>query len=158
MTALSDVSVATATDAETLHIGPGTIQLLLDASQTRGAISAHRVSLHSGGSEAGPHHHTRSSELFYVLSGAIDILAGGGIRTATEGDLVLVPPGVAHAFAAAAGANGELLVVITPGIERFEFFRQLERTLCGDGDFAAFMSDQPKYDTYPSASTAWSNR
>jgi quercetin dioxygenase-like cupin family protein len=158
MTGLSDVAVATAIDAETLHIGPDTIQLLLDASQTGGAISAHRVRLHSGGSEAGPHHHTQSSELFYVLSGAIDVLAGERVRTATEGDLILVPPGVAHAFAAAAGGTGELLVVITPGIERFEFFRQLGRTLRGEVDLAAFMSDQPKYDTYPAASPAWRNR
>jgi mannose-6-phosphate isomerase-like protein (cupin superfamily) len=158
MTVLSDVAVATAIDAETLHIGPDTIQLLLDASQTCGAISAHRVRLHSGGNEAGPHHHTRSSELFYVLNGAIDILAGASVRTATEGDLILVPPGVAHAFGAAAGTSGELLVVITPGIDRFEFFRQLERTVRGDVDLAVFMSEQPTYDTYPSASSAWTDR
>jgi mannose-6-phosphate isomerase-like protein (cupin superfamily) len=158
MTALSAVAVATAVDAETLHIGRDTIHLLLDASQTHGAISAHRVQLHSGGTEASPHHHTRSSELFYVLGGTIDVLTGDHVRTASAGDLVLVPPGVAHAFAAASGASGELLVIVTPGIERFEFFRQLERVVRGDCDPAEFMSDQAKYDTYPAESAAWSNR
>jgi quercetin dioxygenase-like cupin family protein len=158
VTTLSDAAVATAVDAETLHIGPDTIHLLLDASQTHGAVSAHRVQLHAGGVEAGPHHHTRSSELFYVVGGAIDVLTGERVRTATEGDLVVVPPGVAHAFAAAAGASGELLVIVTPGIERFEFFRQLERVSRGECDFAEFMGDQSKYDTYPSESRAWSNR
>jgi mannose-6-phosphate isomerase-like protein (cupin superfamily) len=158
MTALSGVTVATAADAETLHIGPDTIHLLLDASQTHGAISAHRVQLHPGGAEAGPHHHTRSTEIFYVVSGAIDVLTGDHVRTAAEGDLVLVPPDVTHAFAAASGASGELLVIVTPGIERFEFFRQLERVFRGECELAEFMSDQPKYDTYPAESTAWSNR
>jgi hypothetical protein len=36
----SDAAVATSCEAETLHIGPDTIQLLLDASHTAGAISA----------------------------------------------------------------------------------------------------------------------
>ena len=154
----SAVAVATSGDAETLHIGADTIQLLLDASHTAGAISAHRVAMHSGGPEASPHHHTRSSELFYVLSGAVDILAGDCVRTATEGTLILVPPGVPHAFAATAGTSGELLVVVTPGIERFGFFRTLASVSRGEADFAQFMSDQSKYDTYPAESAAWSKR
>lgn len=153
-----DVAVAVAADVKTLRIGADTIHLLLDASHTHGAVSAHRVQLRPGGNEASPHRHTRSSELFFVLSGAIDVLAGDRVRTATEGDLIVVPPGVAHAFAAAAGASGELLVIVTPGIERFEFFHQLARVFRGECDAAEFMSDQPKYDTYPAENTAWSNR
>jgi mannose-6-phosphate isomerase-like protein (cupin superfamily) len=154
----SDAAVATSDEAETLHIGPDTIQLLLDASHTAGAISAHRVTMHPGGPEAGPHHHTRSSELFYVLRGAVDILAGDRVRTVTEGTLILIRPGVPHAFAATGGTSGELLVVVTPGIERFGFFRTLASVSRGDADYARFMSDQWKYDTYPAESTAWSKR
>jgi quercetin dioxygenase-like cupin family protein len=154
----ADVAFASSVDAETLHIGPDTIRLLLDSSQTHGAISAHRVTLHPGGAEASPHHHTRSSELFYVLSGAIEVLAGDRVHTATEGALIVVPPGVAHAFAAGAGTVGELLVVVTPGIERFEFFRQLEGVSRGECHLTDFVNDQSKYDTYPAESTPWSNR
>jgi hypothetical protein len=44
-----------------------------------------------------------------------------------RGDLVVAPPSLAHAFAAAPGHDAELLVIIAPGVERFDYFRQLER-------------------------------
>jgi hypothetical protein len=37
----------------------------------------------------------------------------------------VVPPGLPHAFAAPPGSGGELLIIITPGVERFEYFRHL---------------------------------
>jgi quercetin dioxygenase-like cupin family protein len=147
-------AVARALEAETLQVGTSTLRLLLDASATHGAVSAHRVHLADGSLGANPHHHTRSSELFYVLDGSVDLLAGPHVITATEGDLVVVPPDVAHAFAASAGCSGELLVLVTPGIERFEFFRQLVRV--ANGDRADFMRSQPDYDIYPADSEVWS--
>lgn len=37
---------------------------------------------------------------------------------AERGDLVVVPPGLAHAFAAAPRHDADILIVITPGVER----------------------------------------
>jgi quercetin dioxygenase-like cupin family protein len=159
MTALPravDAAVARAVDAETLRVGSSTMRLLLDADVTDGAVSAHRVHLPDGAVGANPHRHSRSSELFYVLGGSVDLLAGESVTTATEGDLVVVPPGVAHAFAASAGCSGELLVLITPGVARFEFFRQLVRMVNGDGDRSGFQRSQPDYDIYPADSEVWS--
>jgi quercetin dioxygenase-like cupin family protein len=66
--------------------------------------------------------------MFYVLAGSVDMIEGERAPTATKGGLVVVPPGRAHAFAASSGLDGALLVVIAPGIERSDFFRQLVRT------------------------------
>src|SRR6185437_6922286 len=74
--------------------------LLVDSSATAGALSSHRVALGRGADGAVPHRHDNSSELFYILDGAFDLLAAGDVVTARTGDLLVVPPGVAHAFAA----------------------------------------------------------
>jgi uncharacterized cupin superfamily protein len=75
-----------------------------------------------GASGATPHHHTGSSELFYLVSGSAELLAGERTLTAAAGDLIIVPPGTVHAFAAAAGSDADLLIILTPGVERLEYF------------------------------------
>lgn len=157
-TSTFDGAVAIAADAETFELGDAMLQLLLDASHTGGALSAHRCRLPKGTVGANPHQHRTATELFYVLSGTADLLAGSRLIRAGEGDLVVVPPTSAHAFAAAPGCNAELFVAVTPGIERFEFFRSLVRVRAGELDMATFMASQAKYDTYPADAGPWSTR
>jgi quercetin dioxygenase-like cupin family protein len=56
-----------------------------------------------------------AAELFYVLGGALQVLVGDQVVLAETGDVVMVPPGVMHAFAAAPGCDAELLAIVTPG-------------------------------------------
>ena len=144
-----------AAEAETLIAGSSRLQLLLDSSATGGALSAHRVRLADGAEGANPHRHTGSSELFYVLGGSVDLLAGEQVVTAGEGDMIVVAPGVAHAFGASTGHDGELLVVITPGIERFEFFRQIVRIMNGTAPQESLVGTDALYDSYAMPSDAW---
>jgi hypothetical protein len=53
-------------DAEVLGSGPVTGRLYADSSATGGALSSQRITLLHGAAGATPHHHTGSSELFYV--------------------------------------------------------------------------------------------
>ena len=46
--------------------------------------------------------------------------------------MIVVPPRMPDAFSAERGHSAELLVVIAPGIERFEYFRQLTRIARGE--------------------------
>jgi uncharacterized protein (TIGR03086 family) len=154
-------AIARAVESETLHLGSGTMQLLLDAPATGGALSAHRVQLSEGQVGANPHTHACTSELFFVLDGSIDVLAGGDVLTATTGDLVVVPPGNPHAFAASAERSADVLVMVTPGTERFEFFRALSRAMAPGADPAERLrvtSGQNGDDARPAESAAWSNR
>ena len=147
--------IVRAAEAETLIAGSSRLQLLLDSSATGGALSAHRARLADGAEGANPHRHTGSSELFYVLAGRVDLLAGEQVVTAAEGDMVVVAPGAAHAFGASTGHDGELLVVVTPGIERFDFFRQLVRVMTGAAPRESLTGAGALYDTYAVASDAW---
>ncbi|MER6115686.1 cupin domain-containing protein [Streptomyces sp. NPDC001743] len=142
-------------DAEVVGGAPTTIRLLADSSETGGALSTQRVTLAGGADGARPHRHDRSAEMFYMLGGAAQFLSGDEVVTAEPGDLVVVPPGLPHAFAAAPGCDADILIVITPGVERFEYFRHLKRIALGEVTPESLLEVQELYDTYFLGSTAW---
>jgi quercetin dioxygenase-like cupin family protein len=142
-------------EAEVIGQAPTTIKLLADSGSTGGALSAQRVTLTDGADGARPHHHDNSAELFYLLDGTAQLLSGEQVVTAERGDLVIVPPGLAHAFAAAPGHNADILIVITPGVERFEYFRHLERIAYGKVPPESLLEVQELYDTYFRTSAPW---
>jgi uncharacterized protein (TIGR03086 family) len=148
-------AIARGERAETLSLGPDFMRLLLDADATAGAMSAHSVHLTDGALGANPHRHTIYSEAFYVVTGTLDLLAGEELTRVTAGDLAVVPPGVVHAFGASAGCDAEVLVFITPGMERFGFFRQVSRVLAGEGDRGALQRMQTDIDTYSVDNPTW---
>jgi mannose-6-phosphate isomerase-like protein (cupin superfamily) len=147
--------VVRSANVETLGQGPATVRLLADSSATGGALSTIRVTLANGADGAKPHHHKGSAEMFYVLDGAVQVLSGTDIVTAESGDLIVVPPTLAHAFAAARGKSADLLIVITPGVERFEYFRKLQRIAHGQEPPESLRDVQELYDTYFVSSDAW---
>ncbi|NJP44574.1 cupin domain-containing protein [Actinacidiphila epipremni] len=142
-------------EAEVIGRAPTTVRLLADSSATGGALSTQRVTLVDGADGARPHRHDNSAEMFYVLDGAAQLLSGEETLTAERGDLVIVPPGRPHAFAAAPGTDADLLIVITPGVERFEYFRHLQRIGLGEATPESLLEVQEVYDTYFLQSQAW---
>ena len=153
----ADSVVVRSAEAEVIGRAPTTIRLLADSSATGGALSTQRVTLVDGADGAKPHHHSRSAELFYMLDGTAQLLSGDQVVTAEQGDLVVVPPGLNHAFAAAPGEDADILIVITPGVERFEYFRHLERIAYGKVPPESLLDVQEIYDTYFRTSAAWDN-
>jgi mannose-6-phosphate isomerase-like protein (cupin superfamily) len=147
--------VVRAGGAEVIGYPPQTIRLLADSSSCGGKLSTQRVTLNDGADGASPHHHAASAELFYVLGGSVQLLAGGHVLTVGEGDLAVVPPGLPHAFAAAPGCDADLLIMITPGVERFEYFRHLARIATGQQAPETLLAVQDRYDTYFDDSPDW---
>jgi quercetin dioxygenase-like cupin family protein len=142
-------------EAEVVGRAPTTVRLLADSGSTGGALSTQRVTLTGGADGARPHRHDGSAELFYMLDGTAQLLSGEEVVTAGRGDLVIVPPGLPHAFAAAPGEDADILIVITPGVERFEYFRHLERIAYGKVPPESLLDVQELYDTYFLGSAAW---
>jgi quercetin dioxygenase-like cupin family protein len=145
-------------EAEVIGRAPSTIRLLADNSSTGGALSTQRVTLIGGTDGARPHHHAGSAEMFYVLDGTAELLSGDQVVTVERGDLVVVPPGLAHAFAAAPGRDADILIVLAPGVERFEYFRHLARIASGQVPRESLLEVQEQYDTYFLNSPAWDER
>ena len=151
-----DAVVVRAADAETLgHPDLVTIRLLTDAVATGDALSAVRVTLAEGVDGAAPHHHAGSAELFYVLDGQVQVLVGDRVLTVEQGDLAVVPHHLPHAFGVAPGHTADLLIVIAPGVDRFEYFRTLERIAYGTVPPDVLLAEQDRYDTWFLESTVW---
>ncbi|MFC9792803.1 cupin domain-containing protein [Streptomyces sp. NPDC127584] len=141
--------------------GGAGIRLLADAADTGGAIGANRLRLAAGSDGPGPHHHTRSTEVFYVVAGTawFRLFAADGaggergpgrerLETVGAGGLVVVPPGTVHAFGAAPGQEADLLVLLTPGVDRFGYFRALGRVRRGEEPFDVLVPEQRRYDVH----------
>ncbi len=129
--------------------------LLADSSATHGALSSHRVVLGRGAAGAVPHRHDKSSELFFILDGTLDVLVGEDIVAAGPGDLLVVPAGRVHAFGAHRDSAAEALIIITPGIERFDYFRHVARWREGREPRDVLLGLQDRFDTQFTESAAW---
>ncbi|MFJ9950034.1 cupin domain-containing protein [Kitasatospora sp. NPDC091207] len=152
--------VVRAADAERVALAGGSaFHLLADgdgsATPPGGAFGANRLVLAEGADGARPHYHARSAELFYVLGGAVEFLLGDRSTAVTAGDLVVVPPGLPHAFGAAAGRTADLLVVMAPAVERFGYFRHLGRVAAGLDTFDRLLPEQDRYDVHFTDAGSW---
>ncbi|WP_433475863.1 cupin domain-containing protein [Spirillospora sp. CA-142024] len=133
----------------------GGFGLLIDSEDTGAALSASRLTLVDGADGALPHRHLRSSEFFYILDGAAEFLLGEGIQSLHKGDFLVIPPGLPHAFGAARGADTDLLIGITPGVQRFDYFRMLQRVAEGQDSPDSLRPVQEQYDVHLLDSEPW---
>jgi quercetin dioxygenase-like cupin family protein len=155
MPSFHDSVVVRGARAEVVGSPAAKVKLLADSSATGGALSTVHVTLEKGAAGAKPHRHDHSAEMFYVLGGVVKLLSGTEIVRAEAGDVVVVPPRLAHAFSAEHGSGAEILIVIAPGVERFEYFRQLTRIAQGKEPPESLREVQDLYDTYFLNSPEW---
>jgi mannose-6-phosphate isomerase-like protein (cupin superfamily) len=150
------VLVVRAAKAEVLEADASSvITLLADAEDTGGRLTSNLTHFEPGNAGAPPHHHIRGAELFYILDGSLQMLLGDEVTVFDEGDLVVVPPGVHHAFAPAAGARADVLIVFAPGTERFEYYRLLDQLHQGHASVQDLFDTQDRFDNHYVDSPAW---
>lgn len=106
-----DALVVREADVEVLGLAPLATRLLADSDATGGALSIMRTTMGERIEGARPHTHSKSAELFYLLDGQLQLLAGERVIMAGQGDLVVVPPNMAHAFATIPGHSADFLIV-----------------------------------------------
>jgi quercetin dioxygenase-like cupin family protein len=156
MTVLAEGTIlVSGSDAEHLRFPTQVIQLLADKAETAGAFSVVRGTLNPGADGARPHTHKGSSEAFYVLDGAVDILVGDSVITARKGDLAVVAPNTMHAFAATRGEIADILIMFSPAIHRFDYFRLLKNVVDGSAPASEILASQERFDNWFSDSPAW---
>lgn len=140
-------------DAE--RIDRPSLLLLADGSDTGGALTANRLYLEPGEPGTTPHYHRGSSEAFYIVNGSLLMLTGNDIETLPHGSLVVVPPGLPHAFAAPAGDFADVLVTLTPGVDRFAYFRLLPDIMAGRVSDDELAEVHDRYDVHFVESAPW---
>lgn len=155
MTALQPVLVRSA-EAEVLE--QSGVTLLADTTATDGHLTSHRSIFRAGKEGAPPHLHREASELFFVLKGALTVLTGEQLVTLQSGDLLVVPPGLPHAFEAAADSDAEVLFVLTQAKPRFGYYRLLEQVYRGETDPSELAATSDRYDNHYVESVTWTAR
>ncbi|MGW5973157.1 cupin domain-containing protein [Streptomyces sp. NPDC055186] len=142
--------------AETVRDGATSlITLLADSDRTQGALTANRATLRKGSPGAPAHFHTKATEMFFVLGGSLRVLLGDRIVTLGTGDFVTVPPRLPHAFAPARDEEADVLVAFTPGMDRFDYYRLLERVHQGEATVEDVKAGSEQYDNHYCASSLW---
>lgn len=150
--ALTHPTVVRTMDAEAL--AGGSIGLL---AQTDG-VATSRGLLRAGSPGVPPHFHAHSSEVFLVLSGALEALVDDEIVTLTEGDVLVVEPSTVHALAPTGGGDVEMFVVTAPPADRFAYYRLLDRIGRGEAGPQELTASQERFDSYFVDSPAWTAR
>jgi mannose-6-phosphate isomerase-like protein (cupin superfamily) len=148
-------AVIRAAEAEVLDSALGRIQLLAEPTTTHQCPHVHRTNLAMGTTAAGPHHHLRATELFFVLDGKLQVLLDEDLVTAERGDLIVVPPKVVHAYGAALDSEVDVLVLFTPGLPLFDFFRQFMEIVNSGRSPREMGPPPPEADMHADTSEVW---
>ncbi|MFD4398278.1 cupin domain-containing protein [Kitasatospora sp. NPDC058397] len=142
-------------EAESCADPSSTMTLLADSAHTEGGFTSYRSTFAKGAVGAPAHFHTRAWELFFVIGGSLQVLVGEEVTILGEGDFLAVPPHTPHAFAAAPGAEADVLFVFTPGMDRFDYLRLLGRVMRGETDPGAIAASAGRFDNHYVDSPAW---
>lgn len=135
-------------DAETLRTESVTMRLLIDAEQAHGSVSTLEVTMERGADGAAPHFHTLSDELFYVAEGELQLMTGDRFVTVGAGGTAVVPKRTTHAFGATPDSGARVLIALMPGVQRFGYFRLLERIARGEATLDELAAAQDEYDNH----------
>ena len=144
METTSEALVVQPGEAGRASLSDGAFELLADG----GAVSASRLTLATGADGAPPHHHKLSHELFYLLDGTLLFRLGDTVTSVGKGGLVVIQPGLPHAFGAPEGEVADVVVVLSPGVERFEYFEQLAAISRGEAELESLVPEQDRYDVH----------
>ncbi|MEU5002126.1 cupin domain-containing protein [Streptomyces sp. NPDC021622] len=144
-----------ASDAETSADPSSVMTLLAEADGPEGGFTAYRSTFAEGAVGAPAHLHTKATELFFVISGSLQVLVGEEITVLNAGDFLAVPPHTPHAFAAAPGCTADVLFVFTPGMARFDYLRLLGSVMRGETDPKKIAESSERYDNHYVDSPVW---
>ena len=95
------------------------------AASTSGELLAFDFALRPGGAVPIPHVHPIQAERFEVVDGRMSFRVGLRRLHAEPGDVVEVPPGVAHSFANAGETEARLRVEVRPALAMEEMFTEV---------------------------------
>ncbi|MER5297948.1 cupin domain-containing protein [Streptomyces lasiicapitis] len=134
---------------------PSSVMTLLGESSGAAGFTSYRSTFATGAVGAPSHFHTKATELFFVISGSLQVLVGEEVTVLNAGDFLAVPPHTPHAFAAAPGCEADVLFVFTPGMDRFDYLRLLGRVLRGEADPKEIAESGERFDNHYVDSPVW---
>ncbi|MFI0815274.1 cupin domain-containing protein [Streptomyces sp. NPDC021098] len=155
MTERTPATLTRRADAETCADPSSVMTLLGETQGPGGGFTSYRSTFAKGAVGAPAHFHTKATELFFVIDGALQVLIGEEITVLKEGDFLAVPPHTPHAFAAAPDAEADVLFVFTPGMGRFDYLRLIGRVMRGEADPKEIAESAERFDNHYVDSPVW---
>jgi len=111
-------------DVQPLHVMGAEVRFLCEGHSTRDAWSLMEVTLPQ---DAGPPPHTHEwDEAYFVTDGDVEFSVDGRRFTATTGDFVYTPGGVAHGFRGVSQRPARVLIFDAPA-HAAAFFKRVDR-------------------------------
>ncbi|MFF3389943.1 cupin domain-containing protein [Streptomyces sp. NPDC002669] len=116
-----------AQQTRTIRLGASgsTIEVLAGPAETSGIVSIYRWRMSPSSRGPAPHFHTTFSETFIVEEGEVDYFDGHAWRTLLPGDTAHAAVGDVHALRKERAEPATLLMALSPGVPREEYFAQL---------------------------------
>ncbi|NUP52256.1 MAG: cupin domain-containing protein [Catenulispora sp.] len=111
----------------TIRLGAGgsTIEVLASPAETGGALSIYRWRMAPSSRGPAPHFHTTFSETFIVEEGEVAYFDGQAWRTLRPGDTAHAAVGGVHAIRKERDEPATLLMALSPGVPREDYFAEL---------------------------------
>lgn len=101
------------------------IEVVASSAETGGTLSLYRWRLAPASRGPGPHFHTTFDETFVVEEGEVAFFDGRTWRTLRPGDTAHAAAGGVHALRKERAEPATVLMILTPGVPREEYFARL---------------------------------
>jgi quercetin dioxygenase-like cupin family protein len=126
---------------EEIKVGTMAIRFLVEGEESGGSVAMFEFDVPAGMKVAAGHSHDGYEETIYGLKGVLTWTIEGTPIDVGPGDALLIPRGAVHQFDNMGDVDAKALAVVTPGILRSDYFREvaaiLDAAAGGPPDFAA---------------------
>ncbi len=108
-----------------IQIGQLTIQYLLEGQASGGSVAVFEVTVPAGAQVPAAHSHDAFEETIYGLTGMMTWTVNGERNDIGPGQLLCIARGAIHRFDNFQSAEAKALAIISPGILRPDYFREI---------------------------------
>ena len=124
-----------------IKVGTMAIRFLVEGEESGGSVAMFEFNVPAGMKVAAGHSHDGYEETIYGLEGVLTWTIEGTPIEVGPGDALLIPRGAVHQFDNTSEVDAKALAVVTPGVLRSDYFREvaaiLDAAAGGPPDFAA---------------------
>ena len=113
------------TTSEEIRIGELGIRFLLEGDASGGSVVLFEFSVPAGARVPIAHSHDAYEETVYGLEGTLTWTVDGRQVDVAPGEALCIPRGVVHRFDNEHDVDARMLAIVTPGILRPEYFREM---------------------------------
>jgi len=136
---------------ETIRLGRISIDILLEAVDTNGAVAMFELTVPPGEKAPAPHYHENFDETIYGLEGTMTFTVEDESIDLAPGGILFIPRGVVHGFNNLKQQSAKALAVVIPALLGPDYFKEIAAIINAGGppDVERIKSTMAKYGLIP---------